>query len=65
MCRSASCTFGFLLLLLTGKVESVVFEQSSPQIVRSGTEGLMINCSHDGSSSKRCCGTNTTRAAGL
>ncbi|KAG7220804.1 hypothetical protein INR49_031461, partial [Caranx melampygus] len=32
------------------KVESVIFEQSSPQIVRSGTEGLMINCSHDGSS---------------
>ncbi|GLD47686.1 T cell receptor beta chain MC.7.G5-like protein [Lates japonicus] len=42
--------FGFLLLMLTGKVKSVTFEQSPSQIVKKGTKELRINCSHDGSS---------------
>ncbi|KAL7380366.1 hypothetical protein ABVT39_016692 [Epinephelus coioides] len=43
-------TFGFLLLVLTRKVESVSFQQSSPQVVKEGTVELTINCSHDDSS---------------
>ncbi|KAI3367353.1 hypothetical protein L3Q82_026160 [Scortum barcoo] len=35
---------------LTGKVGSVAFEQSSPQVVNKGTEELRINCNHDDSS---------------
>lgn len=37
-------------VFLTGKVESVTFEQSSAQVVNKGTEELRINCSHDGNS---------------
>ncbi|CAI5695681.1 unnamed protein product [Oreochromis niloticus] len=43
-------TFGFVLMVLTRKVESVTFEQSSAQVVNTGTEELRINCSHDGNS---------------
>ncbi|KAL3968536.1 bone morphogenetic protein 8 [Sarotherodon galilaeus] len=43
-------TFGFVLMVLTRKVESVTFEQSSAQVVNTGTEELRINCSHDDNS---------------
>ncbi len=33
----------------TGKMESVTFEQSSPQVVKEGTKEVRIDCSHDGS----------------
>nr|XP_046269351.1 uncharacterized protein LOC124072176 [Scatophagus argus] len=49
----AASTHEFLqikLLELTGDVESVSFEQSSPQVVKAGTEELRINCSHNDSS---------------
>uniref|UniRef100_A0A3Q3X113 Ig-like domain-containing protein n=1 Tax=Mola mola TaxID=94237 RepID=A0A3Q3X113_MOLML len=46
---AAVCTLGFLLLILTGRVQSYTFEQTSSQVVREGTEELRIDCSHDGS----------------
>ncbi|XP_041809934.1 T cell receptor beta chain MC.7.G5-like [Chelmon rostratus] len=42
-------TFGFLLLMFTREVESVIFEQSSPQVVKEGTKEVRINCSHNDS----------------